>query len=109
MAELCTRILSRKEGLKAIQEADIRAMRDGIESILNRGVALRISSEKAASWSIPIIIRESGCREKDGVPEAIEVMNHPFALAVQWHPEMMFDSEEQVKLLAAFVDAAKKF
>lgn len=48
-------------------------------------------------------------KSEDGVPEAIEVMNHPFALAVQWHPEMMFDSEEQVKLLAAFVDAAKKF
>lgn len=46
---------------------------------------------------------------KVGVPEAIEVMNHPFVLAVQRHPEMMFDSEEQVKLLAAFVDAAKKF
>lgn len=64
-AELCTRILSGKEALKVIPEAGIRAMRDGIESILNRGVALRISSEKAASWSIPIIIRESGCREKD--------------------------------------------
>ncbi|WP_337960298.1 gamma-glutamyl-gamma-aminobutyrate hydrolase family protein [Ligilactobacillus ruminis] len=48
-------------------------------------------------------------KSEDGVPEAIEVMNHPFALAVQWHPEMMFDSEEQAKLLAAFVDAAKKF
>ena len=48
-------------------------------------------------------------KSEDGVPEAIEVMNHPFALAVQWHPEMMFDSGEQVKLLAAFVDAAKKF
>ena len=64
-AELCTKILLGKEALKAIQEADIRVMRDGIESILNRGVALRISSEKAASRSIPIIIRESGCREKD--------------------------------------------
>ena len=48
-------------------------------------------------------------KSEDGGPEAIEVMNHPFVLAVQRHPEMMFDSEEHVKLLAAFVDAAKKF
>ena len=54
-----------KEGLKAIQEADIRAMRDGIESILKRRAALRISSKRVASWLTLIIIRESGFLEKD--------------------------------------------
>ena len=29
-------------------------------------------------------------------------------LAVQWHPEMMYDSSEQLKLLRAFVEAAGK-
>lgn len=57
--------LARKEGLKAIQEADIRSMRDGIESILKRRAALRISSKRVASWLTLIIIRESGFLEKD--------------------------------------------
>lgn len=41
----------------------------------------------------------------DGVSEAIEIADHPFAIGVQWHPEMMYDSEEQLKLIRAFVDA----
>ena len=44
-------------------------------------------------------------RSGDGVVEAVEVKDHPFALAVQWHPEMMFDSEQQFKLVQAFVRA----
>ena len=44
-------------------------------------------------------------RSEDGIIEAVSVENHPFAVAVQWHPEMMFDSDEQLKLVQAFVDA----
>ena len=43
----------------------------------------------------------------DGVPEAIEVENHRFMIAVQWHPEMMYDSAEHQKLVAAFVEACR--
>lgn len=43
----------------------------------------------------------------DGVSEAIEVPGHPFAIGVQWHPEMMFDSDEQLKLIQAFVESCK--
>lgn len=46
-------------------------------------------------------------KSADGVPEAIVQKNHPFSVAVQWHPEMMYDSEEQLKLLKAFVDACR--
>jgi putative glutamine amidotransferase len=39
----------------------------------------------------------------DGLVEAVEVSDHPFALGVQWHPEVDAD----VSLLAALVDAAR--
>ena len=37
-----------------------------------------------------------------------EINDLLFAVAVQWHPEMMYDSLEQLKLLRAFVEAAGK-
>lgn len=44
----------------------------------------------------------------DGVPEAIEVPGHDFVMAVQWHPEMMYDTDEQQGIFRAFVEAAAK-
>jgi len=43
----------------------------------------------------------------DGVPEGIELTGHKFVVGVQWHPEMMFDSAEQLKLMSAFVTACR--
>lgn len=43
----------------------------------------------------------------DGVVEAVEDEEHPFFLAVQWHPERMPDAPEQGRLFAALVDAAR--
>ena len=39
------------------------------------------------------------------MPEAIEVADKRFAVGVQWHPEMMYDSEEQLKLFRALTAA----
>jgi gamma-glutamyl-gamma-aminobutyrate hydrolase PuuD len=48
-------------------------------------------------------------RSADGCVEAIEpVAPHPFALAVQWHPEMTAETDaEQQSLFDAFVEAAR--
>lgn len=43
----------------------------------------------------------------DGVTEAIEMEGSRFVAATQWHPEMMYDSEEQFQIFQAFVDACK--
>ena len=43
----------------------------------------------------------------DGLVEAVELPDHPFGLAVQWHPEWMTDQLSTRKLFKAFVDAAK--
>ncbi len=42
----------------------------------------------------------------DGLIEGIELPEHKFAVAVQWHPEWMRDSAEMRKLFKSFVEAA---
>ena len=43
----------------------------------------------------------------DGLVEAVELRDHPFGLAVQWHPEWLTDQQPTRNLFKAFVDAAK--
>lgn len=44
----------------------------------------------------------------DGLVEAVELPDHPFGLAVQWHPEWLTDQESTRNLFRKFVDAAHK-
>lgn len=44
---------------------------------------------------------------EDGVVEAIEMKGERYVLAVQWHPEMMFDSIDHQKIFKEFVENAK--
>ena len=46
-------------------------------------------------------------RSDDGVAEAAQLGSQAFALAVQWHPEMMYDSDEQLEIAKAFIAACK--
>jgi putative glutamine amidotransferase len=50
---------------------------------------------RAVAWS-----------REDGLVEAIEAVDRPFALGVQWHAEGLVDAAEQQALFAAFVAAA---
>lgn len=43
----------------------------------------------------------------DGIIEAMEYSGDVFNIGVQWHPEKMLDDEDELKLLCAFIDAAK--
>lgn len=42
----------------------------------------------------------------DGLAEAVVLPEHPFGIAVQWHPEWMPEDAVQQKLFAAFHEAA---
>ena len=44
---------------------------------------------------------------EDHVLEAIELPDHPFFLAVQWHPEMMYREAIQQNLFRSFINACK--
>lgn len=44
----------------------------------------------------------------DGLVEAIELPDHPFGLAVQWHPEWLTDQEGTRNLFRKFVEASNK-
>jgi putative glutamine amidotransferase len=43
----------------------------------------------------------------DGLVEAVELADHPFGLAVQWHPEWLTDQQPTRNLFKAFVEAAR--
>jgi putative glutamine amidotransferase len=43
----------------------------------------------------------------DGVVEAIELVDHPFAIGVQWHPEYLTHEEQHLKLFKALVEEAR--
>ncbi len=44
-------------------------------------------------------------RSDDGIVQAVELPEHPFGVAVQWHPEE--DAAEDARLFAGLVDAAR--
>ena len=47
-------------------------------------------------------------RSDDGVIELIERHDKKFAIGVQWHPEMMLEDKDQMKIFDSFVDACRE-
>lgn len=45
-------------------------------------------------------------KTEDGIIEAIELENHPFGVAVQWHPEQTL---EDLRIFEGLIQAAKKY
>jgi putative glutamine amidotransferase len=45
----------------------------------------------------------------DGLVEAVELPGHPFGMAVQWHPECLFDQPASQRLFQGFVQAAGNY
>jgi putative glutamine amidotransferase len=44
----------------------------------------------------------------DGLVEVVEIPDHPYAMAVQWHPEWLTDQPAMRRLFKSFVDASVK-
>jgi putative glutamine amidotransferase len=69
-----------------------------VNSMHHQGLA-RIADDLTVSATAP-----------DGLIEALEATDHPFAVGVQWHPEMLVDTDSGTRrLFEAFVAAAASF
>jgi len=45
----------------------------------------------------------------EGVIEAMELEGHPFAVTVQWHPEMLTDDDLMLRVFQLFVEEAARY
>jgi putative glutamine amidotransferase len=54
---------------------------------------------------VPAVLRIAGYAP-DGLVEAIELIGHPFGIAVQWHPESLTDQPSTRNLFRRFVETA---
>jgi putative glutamine amidotransferase len=44
----------------------------------------------------------------DNLVEVVEIPDHPFGIAVQWHPEWLTDQQPMSRLFSAFVEASSR-
>jgi len=68
-----------------------------VNSLHHQGVEALSSRLRATAFS------------PDGLVEAVEMPDHPFGLAVQWHPEWLQDQEPMRALFHAFVSASENY
>lgn len=68
---------------------------------------------KVNSWhhqgvkDIPPLLKVTA-HSPDGLVEGMEIPAHPYAIAVQWHPEWMPEDAAMRNLFATFIEAASK-
>jgi len=67
-----------------------------LSTIINEAIISTNTHHREAVVEVSNEVRIAA-QSLDGCIEAIEVKNHKFALGVQWHPEMLCHSEEQIK------------
>ena len=85
-------------------------VRDGslLAEVLGRGQLMVNSTHHQAISQLAPSLRVSATAP-DGVVEAVESTEHPFALGVQWHPELLLQSTPlQLGLYRALVQKARE-
>ncbi|MFB2918528.1 gamma-glutamyl-gamma-aminobutyrate hydrolase family protein [Aerosakkonema funiforme] len=76
-----------------------------LATIIGPGEAKIVSWHHQAASTIPPDWRLTA-QASDGVIEALEHQHHPWALALQWHPELSLNDERQQRIFRTFVAAA---
>ncbi len=77
-----------------------------LASIISPGEAKIISWHHQAASTIPTAWRLAA-QAPDGVIEALEHEYHPWAIALQWHPELALNDTRQQRIFRTFVTAAQ--
>ncbi len=91
---------------RAVLVHDVRLVADSlIGRILGEGPMHVNSHHHQGIHSVGSGLRAIGSAP-DGLVEVVELKNHPFGVAVQWHPEWLTDQEPMRKLFRSFVEAA---
>ena len=111
------------QDLPSLQPSDVQHRQDQVGSVPTHDVRVEPDSLVAAclgaselrvnSFHHQAVGRlGSGLRvvatSPDGVVEAIESVDRPFTIAVQWHAESMVRSPEQARMVAAFAQEAAR-
>ena len=78
-----------------------------LQSILEANIILVNSRH---SYHIPDSgIKSVGAYADDGIIEALEDNDKLFNIGVQWHPELLHDDPNSIRLFSAFIDSAKQY
>lgn len=77
-----------------------------LAAILGAGAIVVNSSHKEQILRAPTALLETAHAD-DGVVEAVEAPHHPFAIGVQWHPELSME-REGAGLFGAFIEASRR-
>lgn len=94
------------EGLWALHETAVEAPDSKIAAVLEEARPLGTSGHHQALKTVaePLTVT---ARASDGVIEAVEHVDHPWCLGVQWHPEVTADKDPvQQRLFDALVREA---
>jgi len=87
----------------------VSAAPDSLLAALLQGANPTVNSRHHQAVGRPAPSLRVVARAPDGVIEASELPNHPFFLAVQWHPEdLIADDPAMLRLFEALVEAARK-
>jgi putative glutamine amidotransferase len=78
-----------------------------LHQIIGQELIKTNSSHQQAAKNVGSQVKISA-RASDGIIEAIEKIDHPFCIGIQWHPEFNIGQADH-KIFAAFVAASKKY
>ena len=97
-------------------ETEQKSSRHSVEVVANSklAIALGVTNTEVTSWHHQAIRTVAPhwqvvATAPDGVIEAIEHIYHPWAIGVQWHPEMANGDTAQTRLFQALIKAILKF
>jgi putative glutamine amidotransferase len=98
-------VVHRADQLRSIEHSVQIVSESRLAQMIGATALTIVSWHHQAASTVPLEWRVTA-RAADSVIEAIEHKHHPWAIAVQWHPELGIKDPLQQQVFQAFVDAA---